>query len=714
MENLPPIIFDLAILFLITSGVAVLFQKIKQPVVIGYLIAGVILGPYTSGFCIESVEQLHGLSELGVIFLMFCIGLEFSFHHLKKIGLPAIITAFIKSGGLIIIGFYIGCWLGWSRYSSLFFGAALSLSSTTIIFKVLEDLNLRQKKFAKLVCGILIVEDLLAVLMLTALTTIVETQNIFSFGIILAGLKLLLVIGSWFFIGYYLTPLIFRKIIHYVTQETITLVSITLCLGLSVIFAYFHYSTALGAFMMGSILAETAHLAHRIKNLMNPLKDVFAAIFFVSVGMGINLLGMISQWQVILIGSVLLISISIMITSVGSFLTGSGWRDAIRIAFSMIPIGEFSFIILSLGVTLKVANANLYQSIVGIAFITTLVTPYLIEFTDKTIVFLEKKWSENFKLKLDNYSYRIYQFLAYREQAVYRRLLFKYLVNILAISIIFISIKFLIVPNLLDIFSGSNVVMFSWILTILSISPFIWNLMTNYHFLPSNKQTFAKIVGMLVIIVSLVIFSVAFFEKWYVALLLTSSLLLIVMLFKRHLGEFLHFIENKLNKNLEQTCKFDRLELMDAPLAEICLEHHDFVGRSLAALHFREKYGLEITSIQRGNRIIEKPKGNFILKFGDLLTLLGNIEQVRAFRKIIQGEVAVNNGFILQTVLLDENSEFVDCKINDSSIQDRFKGQIVGLERHGVRILNPDSATLLKCGDVLLIVSSGQSNMNNS
>ncbi len=708
MESLPPLIFDLSVLFLVTSGLAVLFQKIKQPIVIGYLIAGIILGPYTYGFCIQNVDQVHALSELGVIFLMFCIGLEFSFHQLKKIGLPAIITAGIKSGGLIAAGFYLGIWLGWGRYSSLFFGAALAFSSTTIIFKVLEELNLRRKKFARLVCGILIVEDLLAVLVLTALTTVVETQNIFSFGIILAGLKLLLVIGSWFFIGYYVTPFLFRKIINYVTQETITLVSIALCLGLSVIFAYFHYSTALGAFMMGSILAETAHLAHRIKSLINPLKDVFAAIFFVSVGMGINLLGMITQWHLILLGSIFLVLTAIVVTSIGAYLTGSGWKDALRVSFSMVPIGEFSFIILSLGVSLKVADAKLYQTIVGIACLSTIITPYLINSTNQIISYLEKRWSEDFQLKLDSYSYKIYQFLAYREQAVYRRLLFKYLMNILAILFIFISVKFLMLPSLANIFNNYNVELLSWILAMCSIGPFIWNLISNYSFLPSNKQIFARIIGISLAFITLILFSIAFFENWYFALIFAGSLLLILMLFKKTLKKILNLIEQKLNQNGVQEHKFDLLELMDAPLAEVYVENQDFVGKSLAVLRIRNKYGLEVTGVQRDHLIFEKPRGDFVLKKGDLLTILGNVEQVKTFRKTLEGDLSISNDFVLQTILLDENSNLINCKINDLIVRETIKGQIVGLERNQMKILNPDGGTILKERDVLLIVHANQ------
>ena len=280
MQPLAPLIKDLAVILGVASLVTLLFQKIRQPVVLGYLLSGIIVGPHVPPYdLVTDVPSLHTLSELGVIFSMFCLGLDFSFHKLKRVGTPAIISGLFEVIAVLLIGIVLGKILGWPIYDCIFLGAALSISSTTIIIKAMEELGLKNKHFAELVFGILIVEDLLAILLLAGLSIVVGTHAVLSATLADSAIKLFIVVGSWFLIGYFLIPTLIRKLVDVANQETLTIVSVALCLLLVCIAAYFGYSTALGAFIMGSILAET-DLIQFIEQYMRPIRDIFAAVFF--------------------------------------------------------------------------------------------------------------------------------------------------------------------------------------------------------------------------------------------------------------------------------------------------------------------------------------------------------------------------------------------------------------------------------------------------
>ena len=365
--------------------VIVLFQKIRQPIVLGYLIAGLIVGPYTPPFSLVDDEtEIRILAELGVIFLMFSLGLEFTFSKLKRLGLPAVIIAAVEVFFMLFIGFFMGKWLGWSPYECLLLGAALSISSTTIIIKTMEEFHLKRYAFAQLMVGVLLIEDLLAILLLVYVSTTGANENIFSWEIVATTTKLLLVISSWFLIGYFALPFIMRKIQHYINTESLTIISIGLCLFLSAVASYFNYSTALGAFIMGSIFAETP-LSHKIENLTAPIRDVFAAVFFVSVGMLIDPNLIITYWPYVLILSAVTIVGKILTSGIGALVAGESLADALRLGSSMAQIGEFSFIIIGIGSSVKTTDNSIYPIVVAISVVTTFATPYLVQLGIKIV-----------------------------------------------------------------------------------------------------------------------------------------------------------------------------------------------------------------------------------------------------------------------------------------------------------------------------------------
>jgi CPA2 family monovalent cation:H+ antiporter-2 len=395
MTHVAPLIKDLAVIIGSASLVAILFQYIRQPIVLGYLLTGLIIGPYTPPYSyISDIPTLNQIAELGVIFLMFSIGLEFSFNKIRKVGLQAIVIAIIEVFLMMLMGFGLGKLIGWTTIHSLFLGAALAISSTTIIVKTLDEMNLKDENFTNLIFGILIVEDLLAILLLAALSAVATTQTFSFINSVIDCIELLCIIGSWFVLGYFIFPRFFRVIRHRITQETLTLLSVGCCLFLVCVASYFQYSVALGAFIMGSILASAPQV-HRIEKLLKPIRDIFAAVFFVSVGMLVDPRVIFQHYKLILLISAVTVIGKIVTAGIGGILTRQGIPLSVRLGFSMAQIGEFSFIIISMGVVLGVVNQELSALIVAISAVTTFLTPYLMRFSAPAGRRLEKYYARS-------------------------------------------------------------------------------------------------------------------------------------------------------------------------------------------------------------------------------------------------------------------------------------------------------------------------------
>ncbi len=378
MLHIAPLIQDLAVILGAASLVAILFQYIGQPIVLGYLITGVIIGPHTPPYSfISDIPTLTQIAELGVIFLMFSIGLEFSFHKIVKVGFPALIIAIVEVFMMVLLGFGLGQLLGWKTISSLFLGVALAISSTTIIVKTLDEMRLKDENLTDLIFGILIIEDLIAILLLAALSAMATTQTFSLTNSLIDFGELVLIVSSWFVLGYFIFPRFFRLIRHHITQETLTLLSVACCLFLVCVSSYFQYSVALGAFIMGSILAGAPQI-HRIEKLLRPIRDIFAAIFFVSIGMLVDPKIIIHDYKLILLMSAVAVVGKIVSSGLGGLLTKQGIDVSIRLGFTMAQIGEFSFIIVGMGVVLGAVNQELSPVIISISAITTFLTPYLI------------------------------------------------------------------------------------------------------------------------------------------------------------------------------------------------------------------------------------------------------------------------------------------------------------------------------------------------
>ena len=391
---------DLYILMITAGVVSLLFKLLKQPVVLGYIVAGVLVGPYVFGKTLVDPHNVEAWGNIGVLFVLFCIGLEFRIKNLIASGKVAAIGALTIIGGMMLLGFGVGKWAELDMLNSLFLAGMLCMSSTTIVMKAVDEAGLSKERFVKGATSILIIEDVVAVVLMVLLSSIAIKHQFEGVELIKKVGVLAITLVVWFIVGILIIPTLLRKVKKYLNDETLIILSLGLCLGMVLTAEEAGFSSALGAFVMGTILAETVE-SHRIEHLMTPLKNVFAAIFFVSVGMMINPGNLVEYWPSILLICAVIIIGMILFGTLGCWWGGETMRDAMQTGFSFVQIGEFSFIIAGLGGTLGVLHPAIYPIIVAASVVTTFLTPYIMKASVPCYNFLYKHASERFKAKLD-------------------------------------------------------------------------------------------------------------------------------------------------------------------------------------------------------------------------------------------------------------------------------------------------------------------------
>ena len=404
MAGLEPLIADLALILICAGAMTLLFKKLKQPVVLGYIVAGFLASPNMT--YMPSVTDMEGIklwSDIGVIFLLFSLGLEFSFRKILRMGATPIIAACAIIMGMIVVGMFTGQLFGWSQMDCIYLGGMLAMSSTTIIFKAFDDMGLRQKRFASIVLSVLIIEDILAIVLMVMLSTLAVSKEFEGTQMIMSILKLAFFLILWFVVGIYLIPLFLRKVKSLMSDETLLITALALCFGMVVIASAVGFSSAFGAFIMGSILAETVE-AEQIEHLVNPVKDLFGAIFFVSVGMMVDV-ALIVQYIVPILCIVAAIMLGQTILSTGGFLlAGQPLKTAMQCSFSLTQIGEFAFILATLGTSLHVTSDFLYPIVVAVSVFTTFTTPYMIRLAEPAYAAVSRILPKRFQEKLEDYS----------------------------------------------------------------------------------------------------------------------------------------------------------------------------------------------------------------------------------------------------------------------------------------------------------------------
>jgi CPA2 family monovalent cation:H+ antiporter-2 len=729
-HHLPNLIVDLALILSAGGLITLVFKKLKQPLVLGYILAGFLISPHFDLLpTVTERSNINTWSEIGVIFLLFSLGLEFSFKKLSKVGGTASITALVEILGVGLVGFIIGSILGWETMDSIFLGGMLAMSSTTIIIRAFDELGLKTEKFVGVVFGTLIVEDLIAIIMMVLLSTIAtssgEAQNADIFQAIL---KLLFFLVLWFIAGIFFIPTMLKRTKKLMNDETLLIVSIALCLVMVVIAVQVGFSKELGAFIMGSILAETKQ-AEKIEHLVKPLKDLFGTIFFVSVGMLIEPMKMVEYIGPILLLTFVTIVVKSFFTSTGAFLSGQPLKTSIQTGMSMAQIGEFSFIIATLGRSLGVISDFLYPIAVAVSAITTLTTPYMIKGSLPIYKFVDSRLSEKFKERLNRYTINAQSASATKDwqKMIKVSLTNSVIYSVIIISIIIAASRYLkpIIHQHFDL-KVSNIVAAS--ITLLCMAPFLWALVARNHQSElRNRLLLQDRYKGLVYTVSLVkmglgvffvIFMLRIFFSDKVAAAATIIIFVLLIFFRKRIQRFYKVIEDRFKTNLnakeneaqDETREMPELAPWDAHIATIQVPANSpIIGKKLKELGWREQAGVNVACIHRGNHNIRIPNAEEFIYPYDELSVIGTDEELAKIESIIAPKghidfVIDDPNVSLQAITIQENSPFIGKSIRNSGIKVKVKGLVVGIERDGIRYLNPESDWILESGDILWIV----------
>ena len=564
------LVADLALILTSAGVVTVIFKLLKQPLVLGYLVAGFLVGPHLHIFpTVADMADVEAWSEIGIIFMMFGVGLEFSFKKLMSVGSKAFITAFVGIIGMIGVGALLGFVMGWDVMESIFLGGMLSMSSTAIIVKAFEDMNLKGESFASLTTVVLIIQDIVAVVMMVLISTVAASKNSMpGKEMLMSIVKLVFFLILWFVVGIYLIPTLLRKFKKYINDENLLIISIGLCFAMVIIANNVGFSSALGAFVIGSILAETDE-NERIEHLTESIKNLFSAIFFVSVGMMIDPQILTQYWKLILALVIITLVVKAFVCSASAVIAGANLEDSIKSGFTLSQIGEFAFIIASVAVAQRVMPSYIYPVIIASSVITTFTTPYWIKLATPVYNLLDSKLSPKTKATLDEYAL----FGASKEgKKNWSSIIKSTITNVLVFSVLSFATLWLLFEKLIPFIKklpfvemipqwGFNTLCATG--SLLIISPFLFGIVRNspkVHELYRNlvKENRANMLAVIVwtlfrfMIVFYFVFSILInffkFTKWVIVLIAFAVIFLIV-LSRRNLNRFAT-MERKFKTNL--------------------------------------------------------------------------------------------------------------------------------------------------------------------
>ncbi|HLN94036.1 MAG TPA: cation:proton antiporter [Flavobacterium sp.] len=721
---LSPLISDLGLILLTAGAAVLLFRKIRQPLVLGYLIAGFLAGNHFDFF--PSVQDIHSVevwAEIGIIFLLFNLGLEFSFRKLMHVGGTASVTALVQIVCMVIGGYFAGRALGWEPMDCVFLGVMLSISSTTIILKTFEELALKAQKFVGNVIGALIVQDLLAILMMVMLSTIAVSRQVEGMELVMTVLKLIFFLVLWFVSGIFFIPTLLKRSQKLLNDETTLILAIALCLMMVMLAADVGFSPALGAFMMGSIIAETTQAEH-IEHLMKPVKDLFGAVFFVSVGMLIDPAALVEHWKPVLVLTLVVIVGQSLSAASGALLSGRPLTQSIQTGMSLSQIGEFSFIIATMGASLKVTSAFLYPIIVAVSAITTFTTPFMVRYSAPFAGFLQRKLPRKWLRRIERYAERTN---SGKSASNWQIVIRAYLVQVLVHSVIIISLILLAGRYLLPLGEGSITgTLLVAVLTLLLIAPFLWALSMRrvateqVNVLLQERRYRGPLILMILFRFLLTLFYVGFLvDKFFsaqTAFVVLGAAVVLYWLFPKKLNARYHRLEERFLKNLNAReiiqAKWKRSDLTpwDGHMEIFKIgKESNLAGLLLRELQLREQFGINIVFIKRGHITITIPSRNERLFPGDEICIMGNDTQVEAFRDYLEHnehepapDEKEHDIILLSLVVL--NPAYIGVTIKESALREKTHGLIVGLERRGRRVLNPESNVVLEEHDILWIV----------
>lgn len=743
MSELPELVQDLALILVVAGFVTLLFKKLKQPLVLGYIVAGFLVSPHMS-YTMSVVDQgdIQTWADIGVIFLLFSLGLDFSIKKILKMGASPIIAACTIIFSMMVLGIIVGHSFGWKEMDCIFLGGMVAMSSTTIIYKAFSDMGLTQQGFASTVMSVLILEDILAIVMMVMLSTVASGNSPDGVQLLGSIMKIGFFLVLWFVVGLFAIPLFLRSVRKILNSETLLIVSLGFCCLMAVISTQVGFSAAFGAFVMGSILAETVE-ADKIIRLVDPVKNLFGAIFFVSVGMLVKP-DVIVQYAI----PILLLVITILVGqalfgTLGYLLGGQTLKNAMRCGFSMAQVGEFAFIIATLGKSLGVISEFLYPVVVAVSVITTFLTPYMIRAAEPCynvlVKHLPKRWVRRLTHIQTNSAGESASSDNHWKVLMKKMILNTLIYGILSAAVIAImfSAALPICRNLSIKWTGSH-----WIgnavcgfLTILFIAPFLRSIVMKQNHSEAFKALWtdrrinrlpltATILARVLIALSFIFYICNYLTRFKNALMIAVAVgLLILMLLSRWLKkrsitlERL-FIQNLQSRDIEAQKQGKKKplfanHLIDRDIHIANLELPDdslWAGKTLYSLKLRNRFGVHISSILRGSKHINIPNGGTILFPGDKLQAIGNDEQLTKLSKAMKAELQPTITDIekhemkLRSFTISKTSPFIGKTLKDSGIRDEYNCMVVGVDEGQKNLTLITPSRCLQAGDVLWVV----------
>ena len=737
MAEIPNLIEDLALILVVAGIVTLVFKKLKQPLVLGYIVAGFLVSPHMP-YIMSVVDKgdIHTWADIGVMFLLFSLGLDFSFKKILKMGMAPVIAALTIIFSMMTLGILVGHSFGWNRMDCIFLGGMLAMSSTTIIYKAFDDLGLRQQRFASLVMSVLILEDVLAIVMMVMLSAIASGNNPDGGEMLGSILKIGFFLVLWFVVGIFLIPLFFRKTRKLMNSETMVIVALGLCCLMAVLSTKVGFSSAFGAFVMGSIIAETVE-ADKIIKLVEPVKNLFGAIFFVSVGMLVEPKVLVDYAIPILVLVLTILLGQGIFGTAGFMLSGQSLKNAMRCGFSMAQIGEFAFIIASLGLSLGVIGKFLYPVVVAVSVITTFLTPYMIRFAEPCYNHIEKRLPKKWVRRM-NHVGNAHQNSTEEENA-WKVLLRKMLINtavygILSTAVVTLMLTFVLplCRNMLGHWPGNAV---CGLLTVLMISPFLRSMvMKNVHSDEFRQLWTESLLNRLPLIFTMIVrvaiaamfifYIVNYLTRFKEALMITiAGVALVAMVLSRRLKhrsiklERL-FIKNLRSREIAEQVNGERRPLFEGRLLDRDIHIGDFdipedstwIGRTLKDLQFRNRFGVHVSSILRGSLRINIPNGRQIIFPGDRISVIGSDEQLKNFSQAIANALIPEDPEIekremkLRKFILSDGTPFIGKTLAESGIRDRYGCMVVGVEEGQENLTLVDPQRKFEKGDIIWLV----------
>lgn len=738
MSQLTPLISDLALILICAGIMTLIFKKLKQPLVLGYIVAGFICTPHFK-FTPSVVDSasIHIWSEIGVIFLLFALGLEFSFKKLMKVGGSAVISACTIIFCMILVGVFVGWTFGWNRMDCIYLGGMLAMSSTTIIYKAFDDMGLRQQRFAGLVLSILILEDILAIVLMVMLSTMAVSQNFEGGEMVYSILKLLFFLILWFVVGIYGIPLFLKRVRKLMSDETLLIVSLALCFGMVYLAALVGFSPAFGAFIMGSILSETIESEH-IGKLVSPVKDLFGAIFFVSVGMMVDPAMIVEyKYQILVIVLAVLLGQTIFGTT-GVLLSGQPLKTAMQCGFSLTQIGEFAFIIASLGVSLKVTSHFLYPIVVAVSVITTFLTPYMIRLAVPAYNVIDKYMPSRWRRLLDRYSSgaSVANYSNNWKKLVIAIIRIVLIYAVLSIAVTALFLHF-IVPLATDMLGDLWGRILGAALTIAAIAPFLRamimkkNRSEEFKSLWSDSRfNHAPLISIILLRIVIAIgFIVFIIENLFrasaalmvgIAIIVVCAMILSRFLKKQSIVLERTFVRNLHYKEIQQEYLGEKQPEYAGRLLDRDLHLSDFLipaesawaGKTLSELDLGKKYDVHVASIIRGKHRLNIPDGNTCIFPNDLIQVIGTDEQLSLFASVAEKAIHTyddedfgKHEMKLKQFVVAKDSPFVGHSIIECGIRNKYHCLVVGIESAGEDVLRtPQVHMPLKEDDVVWVV----------